>query len=371
MVDLDFNPNGGTTTQPLSGGKLMYVNDKDSKFTSNVRFVEDVNFNKDINVDSDITATNLYVNDIYNTTPPLNIDICGNVYELTKTELNLNNKNIQNVSELNTTANSDLTVGNNSSNVTFDCDVSMNKLNVNILEVEDSGGNDLLKVDGPNKTSTFYFDSSGPSNSLILKDTNGNTSTFIKQQGTTVVMEGSDLQVGSVGVEKDINAAEVTGWFNTRDFYAIANASNLSVGTSAEGSLGYTSITNVCPGSVQIIPTSGTTIYIEPPATGVYTITVTGIWSGDAWGSGDQRQPLLTLRGPPYFGTTNPEVIAQQGATRFVDQAGSNVNYMTFNWTGRMVQSYGGSQAQYLIYAKNNGSSSHAYNGKIQVTRIC
>jgi cytoskeletal protein CcmA (bactofilin family) len=155
MVDLDFNPNGGTTTQPLSGGKLMYVNDKDSKFTSNVRFVEDVNFNKDINVDSDITATNLYVNDIYNTTPPLNIDICGNVYELTKTELNLNNKNIQNVSELNTTANSDLTVGNNSSNVTFDCDVSMNKLNVNILEVEKTNGDDVFKVDAANNTANL------------------------------------------------------------------------------------------------------------------------------------------------------------------------------------------------------------------------
>jgi hypothetical protein len=263
----------------------------------------------------------------------------------------------------------------------FQGDVSMNTLNLSnldvqntittkILEVEDSGGNDVLKVDGPNKTSTFYFDSSGPSNSLILKDTNGNTSTFIKQQGTTVVMEGSDLQVGSVGVEKDINAAEVTGWFNTRDYYAIAVAS-ASVGTSAEAFLGYTSITNDCPGGVKIIPTTGTTIYIEPPATGVYTINVTGIWNGDAWGSGDHRQPLLTLRGPPYYGSTNPEVISQQGATRFVDQAGSYVNYMTFNWTGRMVETYGGSQAQYLIYAKNNGGATRTYNGKIQVTRIC
>ena len=263
----------------------------------------------------------------------------------------------------------------------FQGDVSMNSLSLSnldvqntittkILEVEDSGGNDLLKVDGPTKTTTFNFDSSTSSGSLILKDTNGNTSTFIKQQGTTLLMESSDLQVGAVGVEKDINAAEVTGWFNTRDYYATAAAS-ASVGTSAEAFLGYTSITNDCPGGVKIIPTTGSTIYIEPPATGVYTITVTGIWNGDAWGSGDQRQPLLTLRGPPYYGSTNPEVIAQQGATRFVDLAGQYVNYMTFNWTGRMVYTYGGSQAQYLIYAKNNGGATRTYNGKIQVTRIC
>ena len=62
IVDLDFNPNGGTTTKPLSGGKLMYVNDKDSKFTSNVRFVEDVSFNQNVQIDgiiSDLTTTNL------------------------------------------------------------------------------------------------------------------------------------------------------------------------------------------------------------------------------------------------------------------------------------------------------------------------
>jgi hypothetical protein len=63
VVDLDFNPNGGTiTTQPVSGGKLMYVNDKDSKFTSNVRFKEDVRFKKNVQIDgiiSDLTTTNL------------------------------------------------------------------------------------------------------------------------------------------------------------------------------------------------------------------------------------------------------------------------------------------------------------------------
>ena len=239
-----------------------------------------------------------------------------------------------------------------------------------ILEVVDSVGNDIVKFDGTNKTTTINFNSSTSSGALIFKDNNGNTSTFIKQQGTTLVMEGSDLQVGSVGVEKDINAAEITGWFNTRDYYVTAVSSNPSVGTSAEGIIAYTSITNVCPGGVEIIPTTGATIYIEPPATGIYTITITGIWSGDAWGSGDQRQPQLTLRGPPYYGSTFPEVIAQQGATRFVDQAGQYVNYQTFNWTGRMVQNYGGLQAQYSIYAKNNGGSTRSFNGKIQVTRI-
>lgn len=209
IVDLDFNPNGGTTTQPLSGGKLMYVNDKDSKFTSNVRFVEDVNFNKDINVDSDITATNLYVNDIYNTTPPLNIDICGNVYELTKTELNLNDKNIQNVSELNTTANSDLTVGNNLSNVTFDCDVSMNKLNVNILEVEKANGNDVFKVDADNNTANLDI----PLN--LYRDTIDNI-----QSGSKAL---SDYSIGIVNnIGSSVNAS------NTYQTDALAWKPNIS-----------------------------------------------------------------------------------------------------------------------------------------------
>ena len=64
-VDLDFNPNAGTTggaSVVNGGGKLMYVNDKDSKFTSNVRFVEDVSFNQNVQIDgiiSDLTTTNL------------------------------------------------------------------------------------------------------------------------------------------------------------------------------------------------------------------------------------------------------------------------------------------------------------------------
>ena len=65
IVYLDFNPNAGTTggsSVVNGGGKLMYVNDKDSKFTSNVRFVEDVSFNQNVQIDgiiSDLTTTNL------------------------------------------------------------------------------------------------------------------------------------------------------------------------------------------------------------------------------------------------------------------------------------------------------------------------
>jgi len=278
----------------------------------------------------------------------------------------------------------------------FQGDVSMNRLNlINldvqntittnildvqntittiILEVEDSGGNDIVKFDGPNKTTTFNFDSSTSSGSLILKDTNGSTSTFIKQQGTTVVMEGSDLQVGSVGVEKDIIAAEVTGWFNTRDYFAIASFIG-SAGTSAPGVVGFSTITNNCPGGVKIIPTTGTTIYIEPPATGVYTITVTGIWSGDVWNEdSDMGQPMIILSGPAYHPSTpiqGTAYLSVQSASRYYNSG--YTNYQTFNWTGRMVDTYNSSQSQYVFYVKNNAGTggSRTYTGQIQVTRIC
>ena len=212
------------------------------------------------------------------------------------------------------------------------------------------------------------------SGSLILKDTNGSTSTFIKQQGTTVVMEGSDLQVGSVGVEKDINAAEVTGWFNTKDYYAIASFIG-SAGTSAPGFVGFSAITNNCPGGVKIIPTTGTTIYIEPPATGVYTITVTGIWSGDAWNEdSDTGQPMIILSGPAYHTSTPNQggaYLSVQSASRYYNSG--YTNYQTFNWTGRMVDTYNSSQSQYVFYVKNNAGTggTKTYTGQIQVTRIC
>ena len=293
------------------------------------------------------------------TTTPVNLDLTYNP----------NNQRANAVSSLDTVFNGDVSM--NTLNLT-NLDVQ-NTIKTKILEVEDSTGNDILKVDGPNKTSTFYFDSSTSSGSLILNDTNGNTSTFIKQQGTTVVMEGSDLQVGSVGVEKDINAAEVTGWFNTRDYFAIASFIG-SAGTSAPGIVGYTAITNNCPGGVKIIPTPSS-INIEPPATGVYTITVTGLWSGDAWGSGDQNQPMIILSGPAYHPSTPVQATAflsVQSASRYYN-SGYN-NYQTFNWTGRMVDTYNSSQAQYQFYVKNNGASGAGiltYTGQIQVTRIC
>ena len=279
----------------------------------------------------------------------------------------------------------------------FQGDVSMNRLNLinldvqntittnildvqntittKILKVKDSGGNDLLKVDGPNKTTTFNFDSNiaNPGH-LILKDTNSNKSTFIKQQGTTVVMEGSDLQVGAVGAKKDINAAEVTGWFNTRDYYAIASFIG-SAGTSAPGFVGFSAITNNCPGGVKIIPTTGTTIYIEPPATGVYTITVTGIWSGDAWNEdSDTGQPMIILSGPAYHTSTPNQggaYLSVQSASRYYNSG--YTNYQTFNWTGRMVDTYNSSQSQYVFYVKNNAGTggTKTYTGQIQVTRIC
>jgi len=267
----------------------------------------------------------------------------------------------------------------------FQGDVSMNALNLSnltvnntietsILEVKDNTSVDLIKFDGPNKTSTFYFDSGTSSGSLILKDNNGNTSTYIKQQGTTVVMENSDLQVGAVGVEKDIIAAEVTGWFNTRDYYSIAQVKAVA-GTSAPAVLGFTAITNNCPGGVKIIPTTGTTIYIEPPATGVYTITITGIWTGDVWDdSSDTGQPMLILQGPAYH-TGSPSAgstfLAVQSASRYYNSG--YFNYHTFNWTGRMLSTYSTTQAQYQLFAKNNNGSggNKTYNGQIQITRIC
>jgi hypothetical protein len=273
----------------------------------------------------------------------------------------------------------------------FQGDVSMNTLNLSnldvqntiktkILEVEDSAGNDVLKVDGPNKTSTFYFDSSTSSGSLILNDTNGNTSTFIKQQGTTVVMEGSDLQVGSVGAEKDINAAEVTGWFNTRDYYSVARVIGVDSGGGMPQPLYMSQITNNCPGSIELITTSGATNSVQPQATGVYTVTITGVWtgSGNPWSSGsDTGQPMILMYGPAYHtsapgGITTVQMLSLQSSSRFYNSG--YTDYLSFNWTGRMVHQFNGAQAQYSFYCKENGGGStgtQTYTGQLQVTRIC
>ena len=303
------------------------------------------------------------------------------------------------IAELNTTAvNLDITYNPSngranacsSLNHSFQGDVSMNSLSLKnldvqntittkILEVEDSGGNDILKVDGPNKTTTFNFDSSTSSGSLILKDTNGNTSTFIKQQGTTVVMEGSDLQVGSFGVEKDINAAEVTGWFNTKDYYAVAKVVGVDSGGGMPQPLYMSMITNNCPGSIQLIPTS-TSNFVQPQATGVYTVTITGVWtgSGNGWNdNSDTGQPMILMYGPAYHssapgGITQTQLLSLQSSSRFYNSG--YTDYLTFNWTGRMVHLYNSAQAYYSFYCKENGGGStgtQTYTGQIQVTRIC
>ena len=273
----------------------------------------------------------------------------------------------------------------------FKGDVSMNMLSLTnleventiktkILEVEDSTGNDLLKVDGPNKTTTFNFDSSNANSGyLILKDNNASTSTFIKQQGTTLVMEGSDLQVGSVGVEKDINAAEVTGWFNTRDYYAVAKVVGVDSGGGMPQPLYMSIITNNCPGSIQLIPTT-TTNSIQPQATGVYTVTITGVWTGtgNGWNdNSDTGQPMILMYGPAYHssapgGITQTQLLSLQSSSRFYNSG--YTDYLTFNWTGRMIHQYNSAQAHYSLYCKENGGGStgtQTYTGQIQVTRIC
>ena len=276
-------------------------------------------------------------------------------------------------------------------NHSFQGDVSMNSLSLGnldventittkILEVENSGGNDLLKVDGPNKTTTFNFDS-GIANPgyLILKDTNSNDSTFIKQQGTTVVLEGSDLQVGAVGVEKDINAAEVTGWFNTKDYYAVAKVVGVDSGGGMPQPLYMSMITNNCPGSIQLIPTT-TTNFVQPQATGVYTVTITGVWTGtgNGWNdNSDTGQPMILMYGPAYHssapgGIAQTQMLSLQSSSRFYNSG--YTDYLTFNWTGRMVHLYNSAQAQYSFYCKENGggsSGTQTYTGQIQVTRIC
>lgn len=296
---------------------------------------------------------------------------------------------------LNTTAvNLDLTYNPNNNRAnscssldhSFQGDVSMNSLNVNNLDITNTlttkvlevnsgllGAQDSFKVDSTNKTSTFNFDSGSPNPGyILLKDTNTSNTTFLRQSGSTTILENTDLQVGfGGGVWGDITGGEVTGWFNTRDFYAIAQASTTAT-SSAPQALGYTQITNTCPGGVEIITTATPQIYIKPPATGVYTITITGIWTGDAWGSGDQFAPILYLEGPAFHSSTPGganAVLYMDSNPRYYNSG--YTNYHTFNWTGRMLNTYNSSQAQYRIFAKNNGSSQFTYNGQIQVTRIC
>ena len=93
-IDLDFNPNGGTVGGAgvvNGGGRLMYVNDKDSKFTSNVLFSEDVSFNKNVDISGDLTVNNdissdkLRVNEIESNT---------------SSSISFNNSNISDISNV-------------------------------------------------------------------------------------------------------------------------------------------------------------------------------------------------------------------------------------------------------------------------------
>jgi len=244
-------------------------------------------------------------------------------------------------------------------------------------------GFDLIKIDAINKTSTFNFNSSTASSYIILKDLSGG-STFIKQQGTTLLMENSDLQVGALGVEKKVTAGEITGWFNTRDYFAVAKVTCQDSGGGMPQPLYIitNTIINNCPGSITIIPTS-TVNSIEPSATGVYTVTITGFWDGDAWDPGSDRgQPMILMYGPAYEasapgGITTIQLLAMQTNARFYNSG--YTNYATFNWTGRMVHEYynGTSvvQAKYSFSCKHNGGSPPPgtlnYTGQLQVTRIC
>jgi hypothetical protein len=76
-IKLDFNPNAGSTGGigvVNGGGKLMYVNDKDTKFTSNVKFEEaiigDISFNHNVDISGnldvtgDISGTDLTIDNI-------------------------------------------------------------------------------------------------------------------------------------------------------------------------------------------------------------------------------------------------------------------------------------------------------------------
>ena len=63
-INLDFNPNAGSTGGTFivnGGGKLMYVNDKDTKFTSNVKFEEaiigDISFNDNVDISGNLDVT--------------------------------------------------------------------------------------------------------------------------------------------------------------------------------------------------------------------------------------------------------------------------------------------------------------------------
>ena len=114
----------------FANGKTMFI---DSSYTLGGYQPVEYSENK-----LNLRTTDLQVKTITNTTkdylsnPSVKIDICGNVYEFTKTELDFNNKNIQELAKLNTTGTT-LNIGNNTSGaIIFDSDrVEMETLTLN------------------------------------------------------------------------------------------------------------------------------------------------------------------------------------------------------------------------------------------------
>ena len=114
----------------FANGKTMFI---DSSYTLGGYQPVEYSENK-----LNLRTTDLEVKTITNTTkdylsnPSVKIDICGNVYEFTKTELDFNNKNIQQLANLNTTG-TILNIGNNTSGaIIFDSDrVEMETLTLN------------------------------------------------------------------------------------------------------------------------------------------------------------------------------------------------------------------------------------------------
>jgi len=115
---------GNNINITIADGKTMFV---DSSYTLGGYNPIELSENK-----LNLRTTNLEVRTITQTTkdflsnPGVKIDICGNEYEFTKTELDFNNKNIQQLANLNTTG-TNLTVGTSNNRVNFESMTNMFK----------------------------------------------------------------------------------------------------------------------------------------------------------------------------------------------------------------------------------------------------
>ena len=135
--DININSSNDTSITSTNDININFANSKtmfiDSSYTLGGYQPVEYSENK-----LNLRTTDLEVKTITNTTkdylinPTVEIDICGNVYEFTKTELDFNNKNIQQLANLNTTG-TILNIGNNTSGaIIFDSDrVEMETLTLN------------------------------------------------------------------------------------------------------------------------------------------------------------------------------------------------------------------------------------------------